>query len=183
MPKACEQCGDSLDLLKPGRVTRFCSARCRVAANRAVIPAELRTLDRWVCWTPAKRPIQIDGSVATSTDPATWTSYSRVRAHKRKGFVLGAGIGCIDLDHCVSGTRVTRAASALLDRLPDTYVELSPSGTGLHIWGFLPEEPGFRRTIDGLSVERYSRGRYITVTGQRWPGSVSRLAGLVEVAL
>lgn len=183
MTKPCEQCGNSVDLLKPGRVPRFCSTRCRVAANRPAIPVELRNLDRWVRWSPTKVPLSLDGSAASSTDPGSWSSFAQVRAHRRKGFVLGDGIGCFDLDHCLTGPTLSRSAQVFLAAVPPTYVEVSPSGTGLHVWGRLPEAPGFRRKVGQLSIERYSRSRYITVTGHRWPGSVSRLADLSEVTL
>jgi primase-polymerase (primpol)-like protein len=183
MTKPCEQCGNSVDLLKPGRVPRFCSTKCRVAANRPAIPVELRKLDRWVRWSPTKVPLRLDGSAASSTDPESWSSFAQVRAHRRKGFVLGEGIGCFDLDHCLSGSTLSRPAQAFLDNTPATYVEVSPSGTGLHVWGLLPEGPGTRRKVGSLAIERYSRSRYITVTGRRWPGSVSRLADLSEVRL
>jgi primase-polymerase (primpol)-like protein len=81
------------------------------------------------------------------------------------GFVLnGDGIVCIDLDHCFDGVPSVQA-QAVLDLFPDTYVEVSPSGTGLHIWGFAPLLKGRRFTLNGLSVEVYPSGRYMTVTG------------------
>lgn len=178
MPRTCEQCGNSLDLLKPGRVPRFCSTRCRVAFHRSAVPTELRSRDRWVAWTTsgrAKRPIQIDGSPASSTDPSTWTSYARVRAHARKGFILGDGIGCIDLDHCLVNGAPNGAAVQFMASLPETYTEISPSGDGLHLWFLMTEAPGTKRTVDGLSVETYSVSRYITVTGKRF-GRCQRLS-------
>lgn len=183
MPKTCELCGNSLDLLKPGRVPRFCATRCRVAFHRASIPAEMRSRDRWVRWTPSKRPIQIDGSPASSTDAGTWTSYARVRSHLRKGFVLGEGIGCIDLDHCLVDGRPNKAARDLLSRLPETYIEVSPSGDGLHVFGLLPEGAGVRTERNGLAVEIYSIGRYMTVTGRRLPGCGLKLGDLSKVAI
>jgi primase-polymerase (primpol)-like protein len=81
------------------------------------------------------------------------------------GFVLGDGVGCIDLDHCLVNGVPTDAATEVLAAYPGNYVEVSPSGDGLHIWGSAEPEPGTRRVEDGLSVERYSTGRYITVTG------------------
>lgn len=124
-------------------------------------------------WSPKKVPLQVDGRAASSTDPATWTSYARVRSHQRKGFVLGDGIACLDLDHCLVDGRPTAAAQAILDRVPDAYVEVSPSGDGLHVWGRAPERPGRRR--DGFEV--YSVGRYMTVTG-----TVFRRGGLADLA-
>ena len=175
MSQICRQCSVPLDLFKPGRIPTYCSTRCRVAAHRGSIPIELRESDRWVRWTPAVRggrktkvPLQPDGQAASTTDPGTWSRYAQVRAHSRKGFVLGGGIGCIDLDHCLVDGTPTDAARRFLDSLPETYTEISPSGDGLHLWFRMPEAPGTKRTVDGLSVETYSVSRYITVTGNRF---------------
>lgn len=180
MARGCERCGGGLGPLRSGPSPRFCSTRCRVAAHRAKMPADLRSRARWVAWEPTrragekvtKRPVQLDGRAASTTDPQTWTSYSRVLGRKRRGFVLGEGIGCIDLDHCLVNGKPTPAAQRFLDAVPDTYIEVSPSGDGLHVWGRLPEGPGSRRVVDGLNVEIYSVGRYITVTGQQFGTSV-----------
>lgn len=175
MGKRCEWCGSLVDLLRPGRVPRFCSGRCRQAAHRGCIPTVLRERDRWVRWTATKRPITADGAPASVTDPRTWDSYARVRGHARKGFVLGSGIGCVDLDHVLVDGQLTPAAQRYVDALPATYTEVSPSGDGLHLWFLMPEAPGTKRVIDGVSIETYSQARYMTVTGKRFPGSTRGL--------
>ena len=110
------------------------------------------------------------GRFASSTDPSTWTDYSAAKASRvgvGMGFVLnGDGVSCIDLDHCVVGGKPNEQAQALMNRFPSAWVELSPSGTGLHLWGNAPGGPGRRTNLDGLDVEFYSTGRYITVTGR-----------------
>lgn len=129
-------------------------------------------------------PVQADGAPASSVDRRTWAPYGRMRAASikgRLGFVLGAGIGCIDLDHCLADGVVAPWAQAVLDATPDTYVEVSPSGDGLHVWGLLPERPG-RVVRDGRCIEAYSVGRYMTVTGKRWGSSPLRLVDLSVVA-
>ncbi|AHH20844.1 hypothetical protein NONO_c60680 [Nocardia nova SH22a] len=179
----CQQCGEKLDIQRSCRPARYCSGRCRTAAYRARkvrVPKELRTQKRWVRWTRGKRPIQPDGSPASTGVPGTWTSYARVREHTQIGYVLGDGVGCIDLDHCLtSDGKLTAAAERFLEQMPSTWIEVSPSGDGLHIWGRLPESVG-RRIVqdDGLHVETYSRGRYITVTGKRFRNAPCRLAAL-----
>jgi primase-polymerase (primpol)-like protein len=114
----------------------------------------------------------------------TWARYGpakRSATGDGLGFVLGDGVGCIDLDHCLNGDRVAPWAQAILDRSPSTYVEISMSGDGLHIFGLLPEGRG-RVIRDGrASIEFYSTGRYIAVTGNRWGSSPSSLADLSEV--
>lgn len=186
----CKQCGAKLDILRAHRLPSYCSNACRQRAyrQRNALPAELKKRDRWVSWEPrirngasTKVPVTVDGRAASSTNPATWASFAAVRRLPRRGFVLGDGIGCIDLDNCLVKGVPTPAAARLLARLPQTYIEISPSGDGLHVWGRLPEGRGSRRTEDGLSVERYSAGRYITVTGRVFAGSSAALADLSGV--
>lgn len=113
----------------------------------------------------------VRGTSASSTNRQTWTDYQTAAAAKvgdGLGFVLnGDGIICIDLDHCLDG-QPSAEAQALIDSLPNTYIEVSPSGKGLHIWGFANLEHGRRFTRNGLSVEVYPNGRYITVTGRAY---------------
>jgi primase-polymerase (primpol)-like protein len=183
----CERCGGSLPVLAR-KDARFCSTRCRVAAHRAKprIPAELRERDRWVRRSSAKVPLTADGHAASSTDPGTWCDYEtakRSAAGAGLGFVLAAkdGIVCIDLDHCISGGRVADWAQAIVDACPPTYVEVSPSGTGLHIFGrgSLPRGRRIRRP-GGIHIEAYSSGRYIAM-GRRHGAAPPVLADLSAV--
>jgi primase-polymerase (primpol)-like protein len=124
-----------------------------------------------------KRPITVTGRAASSTDPETWSTYTAAKSATvghGLGFVLGDGIACLDLDHCLIDGKPNGLAREVLARVPGAYVEVSPSGDGLHVWGTAPEQPGRRR--DGFEV--YSVGRYITVTGNVFrPG---RLVDLSE---
>lgn len=179
--QACEVCGDPLPLLVRSHA-RTCSPRCRKRLSRAGVAPELRKLPRWVSHTTTKRPVRVDGSPASSTDPETWARYEDVQGLSRKGFVLnGDGIVCLDLDHCLRDGKPTPEAVALLDRLPATYVEVSPSGDGLHVWGRGVVAAGRRLNVDGLSVEVYGSGRYITVTGRPFRCSSSKLSDLTPI--
>ena len=123
---------------------------------------------RWIRYSAKKVPLTIEGHAASSTDPTTWASHreaSNSTAGIGLGYVLGDGIGCIDLDHCLDDGHPNDAARQLLQRYPRNWIEVSPSGDGLHIFGALAEQPGTKRTVNGLSIETYSVGRYITVTG------------------
>lgn len=176
--RSCEWCGKSI--VSKNAQARFCSSKHRVYAHRATrgaptIPALLRERNRWVRWDEIvrkgrldKMPLQLSGANASSTAPKTWSSYQDAAASAvgiGLGFVLGDGIGCIDLDHCIIDGKLTPEAQQFVRDYPGHYIEVSPSGDGLHIWGLQKEQGGRRQSIGGLSVERYSVGRYITITG------------------
>jgi len=150
-----------------GRKPKYCGVRCRVYAHRHQLPNELTSKARWIRHKN-KVPITVNNHAASSTNPATWSDYQTAKESRHGdglGFVLsGDGITCIDLDYCYSG-EPTAAAQSLIDSLPDTYIEVSPSGKGLHIWGYTDLQQGRRFTRDGLSIEIYPNGRYITMTG------------------
>lgn len=116
------------------------------------------------------------------THAGSWSTYEKANASRYGdglGFVLnGDGIICIDLDHCYDG-KPTAEAQAVIDSLPKTYIEVSPSGTGLHIWGLAKMGSGRRFIRNGLSVEIYPSGRFITMTGNAL--SRAPLANLQEL--
>lgn len=180
MERRCERegCDQVLPAAGRGPVPRFCSTRCRVAAHRARrrVPAELTRTPRWVRHSQAKVPLTIRGRAASSTDPSTWSTHEQAR-----GSAVGAGLGCvltadddivcIDLDHALDGTgRPVPWAAELLAAVPPTWIEVSPSGEGLHIWGRADMLGGRRLPRPGGGVEVYGSGRYITVTGRLYGG-------------
>ncbi len=117
---------------------------------------------RWVR-ADGKRPITVTGSSASSTDPETWASFSDVCASKAGdgfGFMLGDGIGCYDLDHVSDGDLRDFVAGT---SEPIVFIERSVSGQGFHVFIEAPEVKGWKRG----SVERYTRERFIRVTGNR----------------
>lgn len=99
-----------------------------------------------------------------------WASFEDARQAEfgdGVGFVLnGDGVVCIDLDSCVEDGVISKEAQALIDSLPKTFVEFSPSGNGLHIWGYSRVSTGRRFERNGLKTEVYGDGRYLTVTGK-----------------
>lgn len=173
MLKSCTQCGSPIPA--PHRAdARFCTSACRQKAYRRrarPLPAELTSRPRWVRHDDSKRPLTVLGPPASVTDPRTWTTYakaSRSSVGVGLGIVLGDGVGCIDLDHCIVRGRLAPWARDIVDahRADAILIERSRSGEGVHI--FLPMEgaPG-RRVRDGRNIETYSRDRYIAVTGDR----------------
>lgn len=131
-----------------------------------------------------------DGSYAKAktNNPETWGTFYQAKrwesglqgSHKGVGFVLGLDQPhiCIDLDDCIdSDTRqfkdneAGKAARRVLHIILEinrekTYIEFSPSGEGLHIWGraMLPAEK--EKGVRGKYIEMYRAGRYMTITGR-----------------
>ncbi|MEV6684462.1 bifunctional DNA primase/polymerase [Streptomyces sp. NPDC051130] len=192
MQTVCEHCDGPLAVMARAHA-KTCSPRCRKAVSRAKarnpLPEELRTRDRWVRRAADKRPLTVAGMAASSTDPRTWSTHKDAAdssAGAGLGFVLSDedDIVCLDLDHCLNpltGQLAPWAASILRDA-GTTYVEVSPSGDGLHIWGRAPVRQGRRiRRPDGTAVEIYGCGRYIAMTGRRHGNAPSVLADLSAV--
>lgn len=144
------------------------------------IPQEMRSIDRWVCWTTRQRDsnqtkVPIDpttGQLASVKDPTNWTDFAT--AHTRcdleeilegVGFVFvenGPYIG-IDLDNCrdPEDGQIDNWAGEIIRSL-DSYTEISPSGTGFHVIVRGTVQNGPNR---GDDIELYDRSRYFTVTG------------------
>jgi hypothetical protein len=172
------------------------------------IPARLRA-NPWVLWAaepdlrggkPRKVPRMIadPSRCASSTDPATWGAYddavevyAALTADPRwaplriagVGCVLiGDGLVCVDFDGCIIEGSLAPAVATIVRATP-SFTEVSASGTGLHLWvlGTLA-----RALVGGKTIEAYDRGRYIAVTGQRWPGTppdvepAPRLCALID---
>lgn len=175
MENQCEMCDGRMPLtLRRG--ARFCSNACRQKAYRARsrqgIPAEMTRRNRWVRHDADKVPMTLFGLPASVVDSRTWTSYAKAAESTvgtGLGIVLGDGLGCIDLDDCLDGSKVAPWAREIIDRHRSeaVLIERSMSGTGVHI--FLPmEEARGRKIRDGeRKIETYSRERYIAVTGVR----------------
>jgi P4 family phage/plasmid primase-like protien len=157
--------------------------------NPEGIPEGLTQRDQWVCWQYkwqsgreewTKVPVDATtGYNAKSSDKDTWTSYATALEYHHTNDTDGLGFMLdesdtvlgLDLDDCRdadTGELEPWAAHLLID--VDTYAEVSPSGTGLHLLGhaILPDG-GNRGDVDNGEghLEMYDSGRYFTVTGQR----------------
>jgi Protein of unknown function (DUF3987) len=156
--------------------------------GRAVNPAiaELAALDRWVVWKTEHRngkstkpPYCIGGRrKAKSTDPATWESFDLCwssafvdNAAHGVGYVLGDGVVGIDIDHCVRDGVIEPYALAIVRKI-NSYTEISPSGTGLHII-CRSDMKGDGGKANGIEV--YPHGRYFTITGAHVAGTLDAL--------
>ena len=149
------------------------------------IPQELKERPQWVTWGPGidkqgkivqKMPFTPNtGTQASSTNPKTWGTFAEaVTACEMQpnlsgiGFVFSAEdpFTGIDLDKCRdSETGEIQSWALDIVRRFNSYAEISPSGTGIHIIvkGSLPS--GKRKG----RIELYDRGRYFTMTGVLLP--------------
>lgn len=128
--------------------------------------------------TPSRR--------ASSTDPETWGTYEQaVETFGRKrcagvGYVFSARdeYTGIDLDACVDETGTIHPEAAKIVVALDSYTELSPTGTGLHIIVRGRINGDRKRTAKtgwGGDFESYDDGRFFTVTGRHvtsTPGTI-----------
>jgi hypothetical protein len=142
-------------------------------------PQQLTALPQWVLWRPhegRKCPFQINGRFAKTTDRSTWAAFAPVlrewQAHPDRwsgiGYVFADGdpYAGIDLDDCLTNLTPKPWARPILDRLCNTYIEISPSGKGLKAFVTGAPATEVRFQLGDGTVEIYSRARYFTVTGR-----------------
>lgn len=155
-----------------------------------MIPKELQERRQWICWKyeqvpgrskPTKIPYNPEtGYKAKSTDRSTWTDFDTAVKSASKydgiGFVFTKEdpyVG-IDLDHVLNekGEFLTRDAQSLYETC-NSYTEISPSGTGIHIIGKAKLRDDAPHRVDGneengtCAKELYDSGRYFTFTGHQ----------------
>src|SRR5262245_20824519 len=114
---------------------------------------------------------------ASTTDPSTWTDYATaVAAAAEHGdgvsYILTPedNLAAADIDHVRNPATgaITEWAQRLLEQAEHTYTEISPSGTGLRIWGIAAGAPLQRKfnLEHGTALELFRRTRKpLTVTG------------------
>jgi hypothetical protein len=156
----------------------------------AGLPSELLTYNHWVAWKyetrngkPTKIPVDPKtGYNAATNQPGTWGSYEETISFLGArpecvgiGFMFSADdpyVG-IDLDkrRSTENNEIESWAQEIIDQA-NSYTEISPSGTGVHIWvkGELPA--GGRRKGQ---IEMYFAGRYFTMTGNHLSGTPSTI--------
>lgn len=144
--------------------------------NFDAIPQELRALPQWVCWRwefkDGKRT-KVPYNPHTGQryrQPGDLTDFNTaVQAAGMPNWYAGigfefsddGGLVGIDFDHCIQNGQLDPVVADWVQRL-NSYTEISPSGTGLHIIYF-GQLPG--KSIKTDAVEMYDHGRFFTVTG------------------
>lgn len=144
------------------------------------IPDEMKARRSWVLWrleTVRDRKTKVPYSAvysgkASTTNPASWSSYADARRvldnskgyYNGLGYVLtGDGLVFIDIDHCITAEGLSATAADILHTMGRTFVEISQSGTGLHLFAHGTIPRSFKNSKNG--VEMYDGGRYCAITG------------------
>lgn len=141
---------------------------------------KMTELPNWVAWKKGDdRKVPINPHTfmpASSTNPNTWapldvaTRIVENNAGYGLGFVLNDnGIVAIDLDGCIGeGDTATPLSVPFIElaRKCGAYVEISPSGKGIHILYYGKKTSTVCKMSFGKqTVEVYDKARYVTYTG------------------
>jgi primase-polymerase (primpol)-like protein len=142
------------------------------AEKERFVPDSMKQKNQWVCWKlDGKRKLPFDaktGRMASSTDSSTWSDYQTAQdaveryGYNNVGFELLREIA-IDIDHGRDEAgNLTPLARNVVENFSDTFIEVSQSGEGLHIfcYGSIPA------AIKTREIEIYSEKRFIAVTGR-----------------
>jgi putative DNA primase/helicase len=164
------------------------SPRFDPAHLAAALPFDLVCRPQWVGWRSERRAGKVTkvpyspltGGRASTTDPDTWGGFVQACDYATRasldgiGHVFAGDVVGVDLDHCRDPQTgaIQPWAQRLVDRL-DSYAEVSPSGTGLHLLlaATLPGGKGRRKDLGVQHVEVYGSGRFFTCTGDHLAGT------------
>lgn len=125
---------------------------------------------------PAKMPYNAKtGGKAMPNNDSTWCDFDTAVKGVEKYGLDGIGIMFgkaklvgIDIDHCIDENgKISDMAKEIIESV-NSYTELSPSGTGIHIlaYGSIPESKKLPH------IEVYDKTRYITLTGHLYEGKL-----------
>lgn len=139
---------------------------------------------RWVAWKmqvrqgkKTKLPYQINGKLASSTDPLTWSTYDDVKKYSENigiVFTPDKKLLGIDIDHCLKNSEIEHEQKEAIEKFieeANSYCEVSPSGEGLHLFLDL-SEPLELTSNKRAPYEAYSSGRYFTFTNQPYKDQI-----------
>lgn len=115
-------------------------------------------------------------------DPAAWTDAdTAIQVAAQLGPDYGPGFlftdhdpfVFIDLDNCLINGQWSPVAIGLCKRLAGAAVEISQSGTGLHIFGAASNVPAHGCDNKLYGLEMYHKGRFVALTGVQALGSAA----------
>ncbi|NCB94063.1 MAG: nucleoside triphosphatase [Clostridia bacterium] len=147
------------------------------------IPQQIKDTGQFCAWKYEQRKDRmtkvpynpVTGQKASVDKPETFvdfkTAVNAVSTYSGIGIRVTGRIIAIDLDHCIADDVLLPWASEIVERFRDTYIEISPSGTGLRILALMPDGYVYDSNtfyIKKGNVEVYVAGatnRFVTLTG------------------
>ena len=150
------------------------------------IPEQLAQRPQWVCWRteiregkPTKVPYTPGTNRrASTTDLMTWRTFGEALTAYEAGEPPYDGVGFVfcsadpyvgvDLDDCRDPEtgEIAEWAQKIIDGFADSYVEASPSGTGVHIIFESTLKEGAKKKKKTTGIEAYGQDRFFTITGR-----------------
>ena len=144
------------------------------------LPEEMKVLKRFVGWRRedlegkvAKLPFSLlDGQANNWNKANRWLTFEDAQNKNRYlGFVLVEDdkIVCVDLDNAIVDGRLSSMAEEIIKEFSGTYMEVSQSGRGIHIFasGTIPDN----LNLSSRGIELYMNNRYIALTGNVGDGT------------
>ncbi len=139
---------------------------------------------RWLVWRWRREGGRLKKPPfnASIREPGTWLTFDQATVLRDRGGFGGVGfvltgeerLVCVDIDGCLNREtgEIAAWATEIVDSL-DSYTELSPSGTGMHVWvrGKIPRNASRSATGHGGKIELFTRDCYVTWTGERLEGT------------
>ena len=111
----------------------------------------------------------------STTNPSDWMTYDEALAKGADGvgfvFTSDDSYFFIDIDHCLVDGQWSPLAIELCQTFAGCYVEISQSGTGLHIIGSYSSIPEHSCKNIALGLELYHTERFVALTGTGAQGS------------
>lgn len=111
----------------------------------------------------------------STTNPSDWMSYDEALTKGADGvgfvFTSDDSYFFIDIDHCLIDGKWSPLAIELCQTFTGCYVEISQSGTGLHIIGSYSSIPEHSCKNIALGLELYHTERFVALTGTGAQGS------------
>ena len=153
------------------------------------LPAPLRALKdypQFILWKVAQRdgknvklPVDVEGHLINAHDPANWMDAATALAYHELGFQIGFVFTkndpffFFDIDGALEGGKWSDLSHKIIGALPGAAVEVSQSGTGLHVFGAYTSVPEHASKNVPLHIELYTEGRFVALTFDRMSGSIA----------
>lgn len=128
-----------------------------------------------------KKPVSVQtGYTCDHTDPANWSSFDEAARFVAAGHADGIGFEFtendpfwfLDIDGALQGSQWSPLSQQLLNLTAGAAIEVSSSGTGLHVFGSGPV-PDHGCKNQALGLEFYTSGRFVALTGISCSGSAA----------